>query len=126
MMVWVPWLPRGVVGRVDSVVVRGVDRVLLPVRGGMVLLKPGPIGVELRVVGMLVVLGRPLDLKGAAELGGLIDEELLNRMLELGVELAGVENSRDEEVDVLGGGPKHSVTVVVTVARGQLLIVIVV
>lgn len=61
-----------------------------------------------------------------AELGGLVDEELLNRMLELGVEMAGVENGRDEEVDVLGGGPKHSVTVVVTVPRGQLLIVIVV
>lgn len=112
----------------ELVVVGLVDKVLLPVvRGGIVLLNPGIIGVELRVVGMLVVLGRPLELEGMSELEDGKMDELLGRMLELGVGVAELENGLDDEVDVPAVALKDSVTVTVTVAMGtkQLLAVMV-
>lgn len=89
------------------------------------LLKPGPIGVELRVVEVLAaVLGRTLELEGMTELeDGMMDEELLGRILELGVGVAELEAGPVEEVDVLVVVLKHSVTVFVTVSNGQLVTV---
>lgn len=121
--------PRGLIVRTVSVDVGWVNRVLLVVvRGDIGLLKLRPKGVELCVVVTLVavVLGRPLDLEGMTELEDGMIEELLGRMLELGVGVAELESGRDEEVDVLVVmGPGHSVTVLMTVAGGALPIVIV-
>jgi hypothetical protein len=117
---------RVVVVRTVTVEVGWVDRVLLVVRGGIVLLKLGPSGVELRVVAVVVVLvvGRLLELEGMTELeDGRIEEELLGRMLELGVGVAELENGVVEEVVVLVVVLKHSVTVLVTVSNGQLVTV---
>lgn len=126
MVVVVPSL-RGLLGRTGSVDVGRVDKVLLVVvRGGIELLKLGPMGVELRVVVVpVVVIGRPLELEGMTELEDGMIEELLNRMLELGVGMAELENGRDEEVDdvLVVVGPGHSVTVLVTVSNGQLVTV---
>jgi hypothetical protein len=121
-----PPSPSRVVLAVLAVVDVGwVDRVGLVVRGGIVLLKPGPIGVELRVVEVLAaVLGRTLELEGMTELeDGMMDEELLGRILELGVGVAELEAGPVEEVDVLVVVLKHSVTVFVTVSNGQLVTV---
>lgn len=85
------------------VVMRGlVDTV---VRGGIVLLNPELSGVELRVV------------KGVE--GGPTDE-LLGRMLELGVGVVELEAGLGV---VVVGILKHSVTVLVTVSNGQLVTV---
>jgi hypothetical protein len=102
-----------------------VDKVLLVVRGGIVLLNPGPSGVEIRVVEVLVaVVGRPVELEGMIELeDGRMDEGLLGRMLELGIGVAELEAGLVEEVDVLVVVLKHSVTVLVTVSNGQLVTV---
>jgi hypothetical protein len=125
-----PPSPSCVVLAVLAVVDVGwVDKVGLVVRGGIVLLNPGPIGVELRVVEVLLpvpVLGRTLELEGMTELeDGMMDGELLGRILELGVgvAVAELEAGLVEEVDVLVVVLKHSVTVFVTVSNGQLVTV---
>jgi hypothetical protein len=118
--------PRGLIVRTASVDVGWVNRVLLVVvREGVALLKLEPKGVKLRlVVTLVVVVGRPLDLEEMTEFEEGIIEELLGRMLELGVGVAELENGRGEEVDALVVmGPGHSVTVLVTVSSGRLAIV---
>lgn len=112
---------RGLVARADVVVMGELgDRELL--RGGIVLLNPGPLGVELR--GMVEVeLGRKLELEYMAELEDGWVDELLDRMLKLDVEVAGLANDSGVEVVGPGGMVKHSVTVFVALSNGQLVIV---
>lgn len=108
----IPGGPRRVV--VTPSLVRAVCAVVVMcelvdtmVRGGIVLLNPELRGVELRMV--------------TGVEGGRTDE-LLGRMLELGVGVAELETGLGVVVVVVGI-LKHSVTVLVTVSNGQLVTV---
>ena len=109
----IPGGPRRVV--VTPSLVRAVCAVVVMcelvdtmVRGGIVLLNPELRGVELRMV--------------TGVEGGRTDE-LLGRMLELGVGVAELETGLGVVVVVVVGILKHSVTVLVTVSNGQLVTV---